>query len=407
MNQATPINCSDTCVARRYTRGRSFSSGALRSRWCTVVLAWMCLALAGCGPGYRDRDRWPVCALPQASSRDDVAWLSPTDQRSVMIGDSPVATATSWLAAICPLPDAEGFLVFGDGDAQALTRESGDWRTRSLGDMPSRVRAAVAVPSGAAVIITGGETQPPPRQTDAADEPLPWLMGGEARVATVADDRILVGEPDVQTDWNPWRLKTGHFAGEDNVLVFVYKRTPFDAVARQRPFIYRVATSDDGTLHLQARWRGTSFSHPFVDATFGDFTGSGDGEIAALEAAGDGGRLLTAYHFEGFGLEGLAPSVELPEVDDYLAAADLVGDARDELIVYVEGGDGPFAALDSGPRFVVYALTSGPDPKLVPVASASAMADLLSWVPVPRTPDRSGSVIYISRETGSVHEAIF
>ena len=168
-----------------------------------------------------------------------------------------------------------------------------------------------------------------------------------------------------------------------------------------------VATGDDGLPHLQARWRGSSFSHPFMDATFGDFTGSGEGEIAALEMANDGGRLLTAYHFEGFGLEGLAPSVELPEVDDWLAAADLVGDEREELIVYMAGGDGPFSALDSGPRFVAYALTSDDDPKLMPVASASAMADLLSWVPIPRTPTRSGSVVYLSRETNSIHEAIF
>lgn len=268
------------------------------------------------------------------------------------------------------------------------------------------VRAAVAISSSALVVITGGETNPP-RQTGAGNASLPWLTGGEARIATLTNGRLSVGEADVQAAWNPWRLKAGRFAGEDNVLVFVYKRTPFDAVARQRPFIYRLVTGDDGLPHLRARWRGTSFSHPFVDATFGDFTGSGEGEIAALEVSNEGGRLLTAYHFEGFGLEGLAPSVKLPEVDDYLAAADLVGDEREELIAHVLGGDGPFAALDSGPRFVVYALIGGPDPKFVPVASASAMADLLSWVPIAKTQAHSGSVIYLSRDTGSVHEAVF
>jgi hypothetical protein len=370
----------------------------------------LCLALAGCGPEYRDRDRWPVCALPEATSRDDVAWLSPTDATTIYIGQTATAPYFGdrpWVSAICADTAGTGFLVFSDQWTSHITGVPGVWSTLSTRPPAERVRAAVAVPSGAIILITGGETQPPPRQTDAADEPLPWLMGGEARVATIADGRVLGGDPDVQPDWNPWRLKAGRFAGEDAVLVFVYKRTPFDAVARQRPFIYRVTTGDDGLPHLQARWRGTSFSHPFVDATFGDFTGSGAGEIAALEAAEGGGRLLTAYHFEGFGLEGLAPSVELPEVDDWLAAADLVGDEREELIVYVVGGEGPFAALDSGPRFVAYGLTGGPETKLMPVASATAMADLLSWVPVARTPVRSGSIMYLSRDTASVHEAIF
>jgi len=118
-------------------------------------------------------------------------------------------------------------------------------------------------------------------------------------------------------------------------------------VTRRRPWIYHVVVGDDGLPHLDPRWRGTSFARPFRDATFGDFTGAGSGEIAALEVTEDGGRTLTAYRFEGFGLEGMAESAELPAIGDHLEAAHWVGGKADELVVRTTDGRFLFFGLDA------------------------------------------------------------
>ena len=349
-----------------------------------VPAAIALVVLAGCDQQPRDRDGWPIAAPPGATAASEVAWLSPADSRTIMVGDQPVMTAGERVSAICALPES-GFVVFGEGPPVLLERSPDGWGARTLPTMPQRVRAAATDPSGALVLITGGQTQPIPDQTDTGDEPTPWLMGAEARVATAGEQGLAVGEADVQSDWNPWRIKTGHFAGEDNALVFVYKRTPFDPVARTRPFVYSIV-GDGGAVRLQARWRGTSFSHPFVDADFGDFTGSGEGEIAALEVAADGGRLLTAYHFEGFGLEGLAPTIEMPPVDDRLMAADVCGDGRDEIIVRVQ---------EPEPRFVAYGLTAEDEPRLEEVASAPGVAGVQAWLPLARAEGEDGAVVHV------------
>jgi len=152
----------------------------------------------------------------------------------------------------------------------------------------------------------------------------------------------------------------------------VYNEAPFDEVMRRRPWIYRVVEGEDGLPHLDPRWRGTSFAHPFRDATFCDLTGTGEGEIAALEVAEDGGWMLTAYRFEGFGLEGMAPSLELPEVEDRIEAVHLDRNATDELLVHATGRP---------PRFIFYGLR-GPEPVLLEVAQARAPQNLLGWVPL-------------------------
>jgi len=83
-------------------------------------------------------------------------------------------------------------------------------------------------------------------------------------------------------------------------------------------------------------------------STPGDFSGTGEGEIAALEVTEDDGRTLTAYRFEGFGLEGMAESVALPAVGDRLEAAHWVGGNADELVVRTTTGRFLFFGLGAG-----------------------------------------------------------
>jgi len=342
---------------------------------------------SGCQPEYRDRDRWPMVLADLPPVGASLAWLSPLDPREIhvmSVADPTTATppvrGAGWVSVITPFSDE--LMVFGlEGGVSIWGTQEPRWGTRRLAGAPQRVRAAVDIPEAEPrellALICGGEAQPLPRETDSPDEPLPWLMGATVQLATY-DFRhacLRVGKAELPSELNPWRIKLGRFAGEDNLLVFVYQRCPFDRVARRRPFIYRLIEGEDRMAHLEPRWRGTSFSHPFVDATFGDFTGDGQGEIAALEVGREGGRLLTAYRFEGFGLEGLAPSLEPPEVEDTLVTADVCGDGRDELLVH---------ASSDVMAFIAYGLGTAEPTEMVEVARAPAPPALLAWVALPR-----------------------
>jgi hypothetical protein len=229
------------------------------------------------------------------------------------------------------------------------------------------IRAAVGLADDPeqflAAILTGGRMDGLPDGVPAEDPP--WLVNAELRLVWGSDGALQVGEPEPPSGCSPFRLRTGRFAGEENLLVLVYAAAPFDAVMRRRPWIYRVVENDDGLPHLEPRWRGTSFARPFRDATFGDFTGEGEGEIAALEVGRDGNRLLTAYRFEGFGLEGLAPSLPMPRVEERLEAVARTAAGRDEALL---------RALDG--RFVCYSLEGD---ALQETLSIAGPPEVLEW----------------------------
>ena len=351
-------------------RGRDRSRGSARPfALClaaAVAGALTCATLAGCdrSDAPPELTSWPVVATPQfpLGMQTDFAWLATAQRDEVMLLGKPDAVHVAGrVTAICPVPALDygpatdapvrfGFMIFhecGVRYAGSYLREGADEAEGcSLaidGQLPP-VRAATPVwpdegDTGELVaLITGGE-MPTPRPADVQAEPPPWVTGTEVQLAWLQGEALVVGSPEALAGTDPWAMRAGKFAGqEDNLLVCVYTQAPFDEVTRRRPWIYRVVVGDDGLPHLDPRWRGTSFARPFRDATFGDFTGTGEGEIAALEVTEDGGRALTAYLFEGFGLEGMAESVELPAVEDRLEAARWVGGNADELVVRTTDG---------------------------------------------------------------------
>jgi len=348
-----------------------------------VPLMIACLALPGCDWQQPvARDEWPIGAAAGAASADDVAWLDPQDARTIVVGGQRILQADGDVFAICALRNGS-LVALGDGSPLVIEHGDGGWKARKLPPLPYPIRAAASDPSGSLAIITGGVLRNHPERASDEAEPAPWVLGAEGRMAGVGENGLTVGEVDVQADWSPWRVKTGHFAGEDDALVFVYKSTPFDPIVRPRPFVYSIVGDPP---RLKARWRGTSFSHPFVDATFGDFTGSGEGEIAALEVGENSERLLTAYHFEGFGLAGLAPTIELGAVSDKLIAADVCGDGRHELIVESPGPER---------GFIAYGLTDGPEPRLERVAIAPLTTDTDAWCLLARDNGQLAQVAYL------------
>jgi hypothetical protein len=264
------------------------------------------------------------------------------------------------VTAICPAPSLDhrfpdatpirtGLLAFYDGGAHFIGSHL-DPGTPGLPDCPLAVEGDLGVVRDAAIVwpsdsergevvalISGGEVPPRAPRTEGAESP-PWVTSARIQLAWLRGETLVIADPAPPTGSSPWMVRGGTFAGEQNLLVGVYTQAASDQVVRRRPWIYRVVEGDDALPRLAPRWRGHSFAHPFRDATFGDFTGEGEGEIAALEVREDGGRQLTAYRFEDFGLEGLAASVELPPVEDRLAVADWVAGGADELIIRdVEG----------------------------------------------------------------------
>jgi hypothetical protein len=283
---------------------------------------------------------------------------------TIVVEPSTVMQVGDRLTCMAPHPD-EGFLVFCTHSVVHLRHRHGVWGSSEFSSIEHTVRAARRLGGGTMALLTGGSRS---EATPENAEPPPWILGGQIRPARLEEGRLVVGDAKPGADANPYRIKTGRFAGEDdNLLVLVYTRAPFDDVMRRRPWIYRLIEGDDGPPRLEPRWRGTSFAHPFRDAVFGDFTGEGRGEIAALEVARDGGRLLTLYHFEGFGLEGLARSVTLPPVEDRIEAIDADGDGRDEAIIRRRDG-----------RFIRFELERGTEELREPPA-IDGPPDVRTW----------------------------
>ena len=390
-------------MARASSRQRRVPHHADRgcSLWSTRSLSFVLVAvlatsaLVGCGRDDVDAPElgaWPMTAASEFPLGEwtEVAWLSTDSRDEVSLLDEDTGirlqgpvTALCWAPALDyrlgEAPLRCGFLIFHERGVHYTGTSLGPGPQKSAGGplavdgtLPT-VRAAVSAtpPEGSTgdvvALITGGES--PPHLSSAEAESPPWITSAEVRLAYMQGERLVVGAPEPPAGTNPWRLRAGKFAGEqDNLLVCTYTDAPFDEVIRRRPWIYRITEGDDGLPHLDPRWRGTSFAHPFHDATFGDFTGTGEGEIAALEVGRDGGRMLTAYRFEGFGLEGLAPSIELPDVGDRLDTVQWSGGHEDELVLRATDG-----------RFFFYQLDEAQG-KLREVAAVTGPETLLGWV---------------------------
>ena len=326
----------------RITCGRGCSPiEGLRPLPHVLTLLLVMFLSGGCGErGWSGEfERWPMAIAGHESARV-VAYA--TGPSTITVAPSAVARFNAPILCLAPSP-REGFLIFLPQTLVNLQHRDGVWGSRESLSSGHTVRQALLLKSGRLALLTAGDSQSHPVEPPA--EAPPWLLGGTINLAWLENDRLVIGAPELEADLNAYRLKAGRFAGEDeNLLVFVYTRAPFDDVMRRRPWIYRVIEGDNALPVLEPRWRGSSFSRPFRDAIFGDFTGEGEGEIAALEVARDGGRLLTAYRFKGFGLEGLAPGTALPDVEDRVEIVRRGDGLADELVV--RANDGRFLVFE-------------------------------------------------------------
>lgn len=98
-------------------------------------------------------------------------------------------------------------------------------------------------------------------------------------------------------DRKPWKIDCGDVDGDGHtdILVLVYKKTLFDPVMDNRPFVY----SYDG--YLYAKWLGSRLSHPILDAQLKDVDGDGVSELVSTERGKDGGKMTGVYKWDSFG----------------------------------------------------------------------------------------------------------
>ncbi|MDI6601042.1 MAG: hypothetical protein QME46_04590 [Thermoanaerobacteraceae bacterium] len=98
-------------------------------------------------------------------------------------------------------------------------------------------------------------------------------------------------------DRMPWKIDSGDVDGDGktDILVLMYKKTLFDPVLDNRPFVYTF----DG--HLYAKWLGSRLSHPMRGAYFWDVDGNGVDELVSLEYGRDGKRISGVYEWDSFG----------------------------------------------------------------------------------------------------------
>lgn len=396
-------------------------SSSDRKRLLTGARSFLCVLmglliglLGACSTDTRssvELGQWPIAVSPDLLGLStDTAWLSANERTRVRVeGRTAALAAGGNVTALCRCPPMDygmpvdatlrfGFLAFHGNGVSYYTDEAPDagFTALQVEGLPGTVRAATCVCPGnesgdVVVLVTGGEV--PPRTQGGAAEPPPWVTSGEVQLAWLRGETLVVGSPQPLVGTNPWAIRAGRFAGEDgNVMICVYTEAPFDDVVRRRPWIFRVVPGDEGEPTLDPRWRGTSFARPFRDAVFVDATGEGEGEIAALEVTEDQGRALTVYRFEGFGLEGVAPTVTLPPVEDRLQSADWSKSDSEELVVRGADGSFHFYAFDGATEaFREVRALDGPDA-------------VLGWVITDRTAEEPGRLLCIL-PTGEVWRA--
>jgi hypothetical protein len=114
-------------------------------------------------------------------------------------------------------------------------------------------------------------------------------------------------------DKRPWKVAAGDFDGDGSVdlLVGVYKTTPFDRNLAPRPFVYELG-ADGGRIQPRAKWLGSQLPGPFADLAAGDVDGDGRAELVALMLAPGGDVYVAAFGWNGFGFLGEALSPTFP-----------------------------------------------------------------------------------------------
>lgn len=139
----------------------------------------------------------------------------------------------------------------------------------------------------------------------------------------------------------PWKVRAGDVDGDGSpdVVVAVWKKTRFDPVWDNRPFVYHWSK---GGLHPS--WLGSRLGKRFTDFELADVDGDGLHEIVTIGRARDG-RCLSCFKRYGFGFSGEWAGPTRPDIQAISAAG------SPATVVALERG--------SGWRLCAYRLSGG------------------------------------------------
>ncbi len=229
------------------------------------------------------------------------------------------AEALAWI-------DPCGVVLLGGGETCLLTQTGRTPDCALLGAGPHNVRTATGLGANRLAVISGGE-----------------YVGGVLKAAQVSLWELF---PYCRKLWdgispqmNPQSLTVGNLEGHCCVLIGVYKSAILEPVVRLRPWIYRLEGE-----RLVAVWKGSSFSQPYVAATFADVCPENPSdEVCALELTRGGQRQITIYRWRGFVMEGIAQSTPAPFGDTIKHAQ--ATDGETALYVWLGGQCGQIVGL--------------------------------------------------------------
>ncbi|MDO8587646.1 MAG: VCBS repeat-containing protein [Armatimonadota bacterium] len=105
-----------------------------------------------------------------------------------------------------------------------------------------------------------------------------------------------------QRGLNPWKIEIGDVDGDGRkeVVAGVWKKSRYDPVFANRPFVY----SWNGK-RLIPRWLGSRLSRRFTDFVLCQLDRGNKTELIALEEAPRGAKYVTVYRWRAFGFDGV------------------------------------------------------------------------------------------------------
>ncbi len=158
-------------------------------------------------------------------------------------------------------------------------------------------------------------------------------VGGSIYVLTECDGELEhVWDQD---GLNPWKLEIGDVDndGLKEIVVGVWKESPFDPVMANRPFVYNW----DGEV-LKPKWLGSRLSRRFDDFVLYDINSDDWDELIALEISDGDMHRIAVYRWDIFGFEwlgcseGMTGIIGFSEDENGLAVVTLSGQIKIEFL---------------------------------------------------------------------------
>lgn len=134
--------------------------------------------------------------------------------------------------------------------------------------------------------------------------------GDNLIIANIGEKINIICHKQMKT-MKPWKIQTGDVDGDgiNEISILMYKKTPFNPIMANRPFLYQWIGED-----IAPKWLGSRLAMPFEDLIFADINADGKDELLSIETKENSHKVLMAYTWKGFGFEALGSSDEYDKI---------------------------------------------------------------------------------------------